>query len=179
MREITQEYLRELFAYDPVSGELTWLERPVEHFSSASYALRFKSRFSGKLAGNVGPLGYRRVNIANKFYTVHRLVWLMTHGEWPESIDHINGVRDDNRLANLRAVSAAENARNSRAPTNNTSGAVGVSWDKSIGKWFAYIGAGRGTRRALGFFAMKADAIAARKSAEREIGYHENHGRAA
>jgi hypothetical protein len=176
MREITQEYLRELFAYDPETGELTWLERPVEHFSSETYALRVNKRFAGKIAGNVGVVGYRRVNIANKFYLAHRLIWLMVLGRWPDHIDHINGQRDDNRLANLRAVDATGNSRNLAIPSTNTSGVVGVSYCPRDEYWHAYIGRGDGGRATLGYFKDKDAAIAARRAAEVEYGYHPNHG---
>lgn len=106
----------------------------------------------------------------------HRLVWLMHHDEWPAEIDHINGIRDDNRIENLRLVTRADNMRNSRRRKDNTSGVMGVSWHSATGKWRAYIGGQDGPLH-LGMFADWFDAVCARKSAERRQGYHANHGR--
>jgi hypothetical protein len=82
------------------------------------------------------------------------------------SVDHINGDTLDNRRANLRAVTTKENARNIRGPrSHNTSGALGVSYDKSRGKWMAFICQDKKLRN-LGRFDNKDDAIAARLAAE-------------
>ena len=174
---ITREYALQLFTYD---GErLFWKERPAGHFSSASYAARFKSRFEGKEAGNLAPSGYRRVNIDGSLYFVHRVIWLLEHGRWPAFVDHINGCRDDNRLCNLRDASALQNNRNMARPSTNTSGVTGVSYSRRDRLWHAYIGVGKGLRKSLGHFRERHVAIAAREAAERELGYHPNHGRAA
>ncbi|RVH49336.1 hypothetical protein CN212_15670 [Sinorhizobium meliloti] len=103
----------------------------------------------------------------------------MLTGEEPEQIDHISGARDDNREDNLRAVTVSMNMRNAKKPVTNTSGVPGVNWDKGRGKWLVRIGVGERKTRNLGRFDSFDAAIAARKSAERHHGYHENHGRAA
>ncbi len=108
---------------------------------------------------------------------MHRLAWLYMYGEWPVGdIDHINGIRDDNRLINLRSVSRQENLRNRRTGRNNTSGVMGVNWDKSLGKWRSSIGIGGKTKH-LGVSHYKWDVICLRKSAEMKYGFHLNHGR--
>lgn len=94
----------------------------------------------------------------------------------PFSIDHINGVKSDNRISNLRDVPHDENQRNRCAPKCNSSGVVGVCRDKETGKWQSYISRD-GERFNLGRFNDSDAAVAARKSAERLYGFHENHGR--
>lgn len=116
--------------------------------------------------------GYLRVSIGRKRYKAHRVAWAIYYGEWPEDqIDHINGVRDDNRLSNLRAATNTENARNRRLPENSMSGVLGVRWDKNRWVWRVEIG-----DRYLGSFESFRDAYAVRKEAEAAEGYHENHG---
>ena len=102
----------------------------------------------------------------------------MHHGAWPKKgIDHINGITDDNRISNLRDVSQSDNMRNMTTPCRNTSGRIGVYWFARDCKWQAQIRADGKTKH-LGYFDDINDAIAARKAAEIEYGYHENHGRA-
>ena len=180
MRIDTQEDARNFFDYAPDVGALIWRPRPVEHFKDASYQLRWNNRCAGKSAENVGNNGYLRINLAGRMYLVHRIVWLWVNGSWPTGeIDHINGCRTDNRIANLREVAHAENARNAARPSTNTSGVIGVSYDARDGLWHAYIGVGIGRRKSLGYFRTKAEACAARQAGERLLGYHPNHGRAA
>jgi hypothetical protein len=114
---LTAERLRELLDYDQETGRLT---NKVSRGASAP---------AGQLAGSKFryPDGYPRVTINGKMYLAHRLAWLYVTGVWPVAqIDHINGVSDDNRFANLREASASENSRNSKLPTSNTSGFKGV-----------------------------------------------------
>jgi len=105
------------------------------------------------------------------------VIWAIFYGEWPSGqVDHINGVRDDNRIVNMRDVSHQDNCRNAARPRTNTSGVSGVVWDKPHKKWRAEIRA-NGKMKNLGRFAIFDDAVAVRKSAEVEYGYHPNHGR--
>ena len=102
---ITQDRLKEEVWYDPLTGIFT----------------RKKGSRAGKvgaIAGSLTSYGYIRVSICSKFYMAHRLAWLYVYGYLPEnSIDHINGVRNDNRLANLQEVSrACNNAKSVRLP---------------------------------------------------------------
>jgi hypothetical protein len=114
--------------------------------------------------------------LRGKKYKVHRLVWAIETGAWPErDIDHINHDKLDNRIENLRAVEHAVNQRNMSRHRHNTSGVTGVSFDKRARKWAAYIWRDQKSVR-IGSFSDKRDAIAARKSAEATLGYHKNHG---
>lgn len=177
---VTESDARNVFFYDAADGCLIWRRRPVDHFKDESYQRRWNNRYAHKRVGNVGDTGYLRINLCGRMYLAHRVVWLYVHGEWPNGeIDHINGDRSDNRISNLRLVTKTQNARNARRPVTNTSGIVGVSYDTRDKKWHAYIGVGNGQRTSLGYFATKEEAVAARRGAQRVLGYHSNHGRAA
>lgn len=176
---ISPEFARTLFSYDAETGVLRWKERPVSHFSDESYARRWNKRFAGAIAGSPALNGYLRVRFADIYYLNHRLIWAMVYGRWPsDCIDHINGARADNRLENLREVDMQGNARNARLLSSNTSGVVGVSYARKEKRWHAYIGIGGGKRKTLGYFADIETATLARRSAELELEYHANHGRA-
>ncbi len=99
-------------------------------------------------------------------------------GEPSGEIDHINGDRTDNRICNLRDVTSAGNSCNRRRQDRNTSGVTGVAWDKRASRWQARIGL-NGKQKYLGYFDSLDEAVAARKAAELELGFHPNHGRAA
>lgn len=151
--------LQALLHYNPETGEL-------------------RRRRSGKLI-NVNENGYRRVVFGKKSYKAHRICWKMATGSCPDNqIDHINGDRGDNRIANLRVVSNQENSKNQSRYKNNNSGVTGVSWYKLSKKWIARIKVD-GELKYLGSFTDKIDAIYARYYAEQDKGFHENHGRAA
>lgn len=165
-REITQEYLRSLFHYDPETGVLTWKERPREHFVSNRGWNTWNVKNAGRRAGaDCGP-NYWRVSVDKRRYLLHRVIWMLVHGSWPVVIDHLNGDRGDNRISNLRNTTKAENNKNRAMDTRNTSGVAGVSWNKRLSKWQSKL-----SRRHLGFFEAKEAAIRARKAAESVHGY--------
>lgn len=109
---ITQKRLHELFDY--VDGEL----------------IR-----NGKIAGSVNKRGYRVICVDRKIYKAHRLVFLYHHGYLPEQVDHIDGDKLNNNIANLRAANNSKNMMNRGMLSNNTSGSKGVFWDKEVSKW--------------------------------------------
>lgn len=179
---ITPDILRQLLDYDPDTGKLTWKRRGPEWFTDGKQTSEFSAkRWNAKHAGKEAftadnGKGYRHGSIFNKRHIAHRVVWAIHRGEWPkDQIDHINGNRSDNRIENLRSVTHAENGRNQRLFKTNTSGATGVAWDKRYGKWKAYIYAD-GRLKHVKYSISKADAIEARKVAERELDFHPNHG---
>ena len=159
--QINQEQLKELLHYDPETGVFKWKN---------TLGSRAKA---GDVAGTLNGNGYIYIKIRQKLYRAHRLVWLYTHGKFPENhIDHINGLRDDNRIINLRAVTQTENNRNQFIPTNNTSGHIGVGWDTEKNRWKVQI-----ARVSYGRFKSKGDAVAKAKKVYKELGFHENHGK--
>ena len=127
---------------------------------------------------NKNAQGYIAIVVNKKTYLAHRLAWIFTHGSIPieMEIDHINGIRDDNRIDNLRLVSSSENSRNMAIGKKNKSGVIGVSFYKSRNKWRATI-MSNNKQKHLGYFGNKDDAISARKDAEIKYNYHKNHGR--
>jgi hypothetical protein len=179
MKELTAEMAAKWVQYNPLTGDFIWLSRDRNQFATQAAFTGWNSSKAGNVAGSIERHGYRVIGINDWVYKAHRLAWLLTHGEFPaDEIDHINGDRADNRLCNLRAVSHGDNLRNARRPVHNKSGHVGVIWHRSGKKWMAYITA-RGVRTHLGLYSNISDAIAARKSAQQRLGFHENHGRAA
>lgn len=139
----------ELFVYDDTTGALRCKrDRGV----GAGF------RRAGEPAGARDDRGYIRVWIDGRHYRAHRIVWLLAYGNFPEAeIDHINGVRGDNRLCNLRIATMPENMQNRKIHKNNTSGGTGVTFYKRVGKWVARISVNR-RRICLGYFGDKAHA---------------------
>lgn len=177
------ELLRKLLRYDPKTGKLFWRERVPNMFEGGKgtpehSCAKWNARFSGTEAfTSIDSKGYL-MGCVNCFKAKsHRVIWAMHYDQWPiNQIDHINGVRYDNRIENLRLVTNRQNARNQRKNTRNTSGFVGVYYCKASQKWKGQINDNNGKRH-LGYFRIKSDAIAAVKNARSNLGYHENHGR--
>ncbi len=172
---ITQEYLKECLSYDPVAGVFVWSKRPIHHFSSCRSMNAWNARFPSNGAGSVDQ-GYLRIRISGHSFLAHRLAWLYMTGSFPDDqVDHINGDRSDNRMANLRCVTHSDNVKNAKIRADNSSGRQGVSFDKGTGKWRAHIGVnGRGLY--LGLFGDFEDAVCARENAETKYCFHPNHG---
>lgn len=166
---MTPEKLRELIEYDPLTGSMKWKPRESK---------RWNSNFAGKPAlSNLSYEGYLTGRMLGKNYKGHRVAWAIHYGEWPSGlIDHINGNPSDNRIINLRVVTAAENVQNLKISKRNTSGEQGISWFARDGKWWVKI---QKDRRAIhiGFYDEMRDAIIARDAAYRAAGFHRNHGK--
>lgn len=162
---LTQQRVRDLLSYNPDTGTFVWIKPTARRVRV------------GDLAGYNDGGGYLRVSIDGKKIKNHRLVWLYVYGYLPDGdIDHINGIKDDNRISNLRFVSHKDNSRNRAMNVNNRSGVTGVRLDKKINKWVAYIRID-GIQNYLGSHDDKFNAICARKSAENRYGFHQNHGK--
>ena len=97
------------------------------------------------------------------------------YGEMPEQIDHINHNRSDNKISNLRSVTDAENKKNMSLPSNNKSGAIGVSWYEGRKTWVAQLRV-NGVTILNKHFKSKKDAIEARMLEQLEQEFHDNHG---
>ncbi|SDC67314.1 AP2 domain-containing protein [Massilia sp. PDC64] len=143
MRQIPVERLRELLGYDPESGVLTW------RVSRPKYGCAV-----GQRAGWIEPKGYVHVSIDQVKLKGHRVAWALHYGAWPAgNLDHVNGVRSDNRIANLRIADQHQNIANSPIRVNNKCGVKGVVRTED-GKWQAQITV-RGKRHHLGRFKTK------------------------
>ena len=161
----TETYIKNNLRYVPETGELV---RAQSH--------------RGAPAGAVGCLdskGYSVFRCNRQLLKVHRVIWFLHYGEWPsEFIDHINGIKSDNRISNLRNVTNQENHKNQAKAKNNTSGCTGVYWCKRDKKWRVRIKL-QGRYIELGHYKCFELACFVRKEAENQYGYHENHGRIA
>lgn len=147
--------LKKLLRYDPESGSLFW-------------EAKGKGRIKKKPAGTKLSTGYIGVVVGPKRYLAHRLCWALFHGEWPsDQIDHINGDKTDNRIANLREATNSQNGKNLNLSSRNTSGVSGVHFDTWAGRWKAAIKVG-GKNINLGRWRDKESAVAARKRAEEQ-----------
>ena len=127
VEKLLQE-LHEHVSYNPETGLLYWK------------TTRGRAK-AGNIVGSVASDGYIKVQFMGSMYLAHRLAWLMTYGRWPDNeIDHINRDKADNRIANLRDVTAVENMANRALLSSNTSGVSGVIWHNSAGKWQVLVG---------------------------------------
>lgn len=164
VRMITQNELKSILKYDAKSGLFTWK------------MTKGRAR-KGNVAGNKHQSGYISIMYKGKAYQAHRLAWLYEYGEMPEGeIDHINQIKDDNRIDNLRDVDRATNAKNMPQLTTNKSGYTGISWSKSKKRWRATIGI-EGKQFHLGYYAELEDAIKARRREEKFEEYSPIHGK--
>ena len=168
MLELRYEEVARLFTYDLESGVLYWRIRDRNTIR--------RKYVAGSIKG--AKDGYRRVGIKGKTYQEHRIIMMLCFGHIPENaeIDHINHVRDDNRLVNLRFVTALENSRNQSVSSNNTTGVTGVYFQRSLNKFMALI---KVNRRAiyLGLYNTLEEAAAARAEANLKFNFHANHGK--
>ena len=151
--------LREVLNYDPETGVFTWKVRTSNRVNV------------GAVAGAMLKTGYLSICLDGKFYRAHRLAWLFVRGEWPTAdIDHLNGIRTDNRFANLRDASRSVNQQNLRAARGSTaSGMLGVYRSDKKGKpWRSCIKVD-GVDRHLGNYATPEAAQAAYIDAKRKL----------
>ena len=162
-------YLRQRLRYEPETGKLFWLDH--EGMSNS-----WRTRWVGKEAFTAQVNGYRRGLIDGVRFYAHRVAYSIHHGECPcDQIDHINGVKDDNRISNLRAVNNHENQKNRSMRRDNKSGVNGVFWHNPTGKWTAQVRVDRRCKH-LGLFDTIEEAVAARKEADIKYGFTERHG---
>lgn len=152
---LTHQQIKALFDYDPLTGVVT-RNKLVNHDKRAK-----------QVVGDLNSAGYLSVWITPKRYQLHRVIWMWVHGVWPtKPIDHLNHVRTDNRLSNLREASQLENTHNRTKSKRNWSGFIGVYWYARKHKWHAQITANR-KRYHLGYFNTPELASAAYQAAKR------------
>lgn len=128
-------------------------------------------RLVRKDTGSCGSLtkeGYVLQRICGRPYGVHRLIYFLASGEWPDQVDHINGNRSDNRPENLRAASHAQNCMNRSVKA--VSGRKGCYWNAKRNKWMVQVSVD-GKRKTIGYFDNLDDASEAFKiSAKKNYG---------
>jgi hypothetical protein len=154
-KQILIQEINRKFSYDPGTGVVTcnsaWGKLPAGR--------PLKSKVNGYIVASINHLPV----------PAHRIAWVLTHGELPEVIDHINGVRDDNRLCNLRNTSQRVNMQNQRkASSYNKTGFLGVTYNKQTGRYRAQIG-NNGKIIHLGAFDTPESAHAAYLQAKRQL----------
>lgn len=148
MSVVKLEELRQRLHYSPETGLFTWLE------SKSNVAP------AGSRAGCINKVsGYRQIRFNRQTFREHRLAWFWYYGEWPkDQIDHINRVKTDNRLCNLREATTSEN--------NQNKASKGCTFDKNMKKWKAYISV-QNVKKHLGYFDTEEEAEIAYQKAKK------------
>jgi len=147
------DQLKSCFRYDPETGNIFWVAKG-------------KGKIKKKPAGSKLYTGYIGICMGPKRILAHRIAWALHSGSWPDKqIDHINGIKTDNRIKNLRLATNSQNGKNHGKNKNNTSGYQGVSWDKINNKWRALIKVDKKSI-CLGRHVLFEDAVKARQEAE-------------
>ena len=166
---ITAEFLKTILDYNPETGLLVWKWRPQHMFATQKAFKIWNKRFAGKPANSKSSHGYYQVRLFNKQYLSHILVWVLSYGcKPPYSLDHINGIRSDNRLCNLRIADNCQNSRNRKIRLDSCTRVKGVS--KRGNAWCARLDDGV-TRHFLGYFKCPAAAsLAYQVAADRIFG---------
>jgi hypothetical protein len=165
------EKLQEWLRYDPLTGLFHWVKKPNRNTRIGDRAgwVHKDSKSEG--------LAYIYLQCEKQIMLGHHAAFLLVTGRCPNSeVDHQNGIGTDNRWENLREVTHAANGRNQRLNSANTSGTMGVDFHAASGRWRARIIYNQHEKH-LGLFSTRDEATAARKAAEQQFGFHQNHGR--
>jgi len=165
--QLTQEYLKLVLSYDPLTGVFKWIRKTTPTANAI---------IIGSVAGSVRQHGYISIRINKHQYYAHRLAWFYVYGEWPpKQLDHINHNGRDNRISNLRQATDHINARNKSLLSNNKSGLHGVYWSKRDNNWRAQKKI-NGKTVYLGSDKSLFEVACIRLSWQAKAGYHKNHG---
>ena len=152
------EELKEYLDYNPDTGIFTWIKKPNNTVKV------------GQEAGSKSSKGYIKIQFKGHSYFSHRIAYYMYHGVDPleNLVDHKYGDKSNNKIKDLRLASNAQNQMNHiKLRSDNTSGVIGVSWNKDKKKWRSTI-CRDGVQKDLGHFTNKEDAIQARKEGEKK-----------
>ena len=153
---LTQKRLKEMLHYNEDTGIFTR-----------------KTRVANRLAGTVSRAkhnkGYIQIMIDGENYLAHRLAWFYVYGEWPKNqIDHINRIKTDNNIKNLRDVDNSTNQHNIGIRSHNSSGVTGVYKSSKSKKWIAIIEV-KNKKHCLGTYTSLEDAKFARQGFEQKL----------
>jgi len=130
---LTQARIKELLSYDQLTGHLIWIARSSPYAKNVAIGSEVISRDSK---------GYLQAMIDGQRHKAHRIIWMMVHGHWPRMLDHINGIKSDNRIENLRECNNSQNKANGPRYKNNKSGYKGAYFEGNrpgTKKWRAQI----------------------------------------
>lgn len=154
----TQEKIKSILFYDKELGVFTWRIKPRS------------AMFAGDVAGKTNHNGYQMIGFGYRQYQAHRLAWIYEYGEWPRGqIDHINGIKTDNRISNLRVVDTRGNSINRKV---HRSGKLpGAHFDKRHNRWQALISI-NGKNTHIGMFATDKEAARAYSQALANLSKH-------
>lgn len=178
------EALRQLLRYEPDTGKLFWRERSSEHILKSGRhtpelaASIWNNQHAGREAFTAADgAGYKCGAVYGRNFRAHRVIWAIHYGSWPvNSVDHIDGCRENNSILNLRDVAHNINCQNTKRPSSNMSGHVGVFLDRRHpGRWLARIKVG-GRLKHLGTFSSYDDAVLARQRANVRFEFGPSHG---
>lgn len=167
MLELRYEEVARLFTYDRETGVLYWRNKNRNTIR--------RKYVAGSSKGTKD--GYSHVRFMGKVHPTHRIIMMLCFGHIPENaeIDHINHVRNDNRLVNLRFVTRSENSKNQSVSSKSTTGVTGVYFSKARKKYIAQIKINQEVIY-LGIFETLEEAASARAEANLKFNFHNNHG---
>lgn len=147
------DHLKSLLSYEPDTGLIRWIAKG-------------KGRIKKKEAGTLLHSGYMGICIGAKRWQAHRIAWALYYGEWPkDQVDHINGVKTDNRICNLREATNSQNGKNLKLSKANKTGVAGVCWSQRYQNYRSYIKVDH-KQTYLGTFKDFEEAVKARYAAE-------------
>ena len=164
---LTPQEVLDLVEYDPVTGDIIYKYRP-------NAIATFNTKYAGTVSkGKVCPNGYRLITLNGKYYKAHRLAFVCMEGRWPSQIDHINGIRTDNRWINLEEVTAQQNCFNTARPAGRW-----MRGTRKRGNQFEARIKKNGVEHRLGLYATELEAASAyRDAADRLFGKYALHNR--
>lgn len=147
------DVLKSLLRYEPDTGLIYWVAKG-------------KGMIKKKAAGTKLHSGYLGICIGPKRWQAHRIAWALHTGSWPkDQIDHINGIKTDNRACNLREATNSQNGKNLKLSKANKTGVAGVCWSERYQNYRVYIKVDH-KQKYLGTFKNFDDAVKARHKAE-------------
>lgn len=151
-KTLTRDEILRHFTYVEAEGKL--------YYNALGEDPAYDARMSGKECASMDSKGYIRAHVKGVAYQVHRIIFFLHNNEWPEIVDHKDGVTWNNFHENLRKATYSQNGQNAKLASNNTSGVKGVTWNSSKNKWMARCSV-NGTRKHVGYF----DSIASAEEA--------------